>query len=283
MNWDQIQGNWTHVKGRIKERWNALTEDDLHRIGGRRDQLVSRIQERYDIARDAAERQVAEWVRALQWDERRRNGMDANRETLKAWLRDAHAMERATADNLERQLRRLNAYPQLREKMGEHLMHSRGHVRRLEACLQRLGAEPSRVKDMATRMTGIAEIWAAGAAADEVVKNCIATYAFEQFEIACYASLAAAAEACGEPEIRRTCEEILAEESAIAHWLREHLPAVTREHLERVAAGETGTGVTRLGTAIREHPVPAALAAASVGLLVAAGSRAIMRRSNQRG
>ena len=70
--------------------------------------------------------------------------MNANRETLKAWLRDAHAMERATVDNLERQLRRLEAYPRLREKIGEHLTQSRGQIRRLEECLQRLGAEPSR-------------------------------------------------------------------------------------------------------------------------------------------
>ena len=61
MNEDTIKGNWKQFKGKIKEQWGKLTDDDLDVIAGKRDQLVGKIQERHGIARDAAEKQVAEW------------------------------------------------------------------------------------------------------------------------------------------------------------------------------------------------------------------------------
>jgi len=63
MNWDRIEGNWKQVKGKVKEQWGNLTDDHIDVIGGKRDQLVGKIQESYGIARDEAERQVAEWER----------------------------------------------------------------------------------------------------------------------------------------------------------------------------------------------------------------------------
>ena len=63
MNWDQIAGNWKQAKGKMREQWGKLTDDDLVVIGGKRDQLVGRIQERYGIAREKAEDQVKEWER----------------------------------------------------------------------------------------------------------------------------------------------------------------------------------------------------------------------------
>jgi uncharacterized protein YjbJ (UPF0337 family) len=65
MNWDQVQGKWKQVKGSVKTRWGKLTDDDLDVIAGQRDQLVGRIQERYGIAKDDAQRQVDEWNRTL--------------------------------------------------------------------------------------------------------------------------------------------------------------------------------------------------------------------------
>jgi uncharacterized protein YjbJ (UPF0337 family) len=61
MNWDTIAGNWKQATGKLKEEWGELTDDDLTRIAGKRDQLVGRIQERYGIAKDEAERQVKAW------------------------------------------------------------------------------------------------------------------------------------------------------------------------------------------------------------------------------
>jgi uncharacterized protein YjbJ (UPF0337 family) len=63
MNWDQIEGKWKQMKGDIRTRWGKLTDDDLHLIGGQKDKLVGRIQERYGLQKDEAQRQVDEWHR----------------------------------------------------------------------------------------------------------------------------------------------------------------------------------------------------------------------------
>jgi uncharacterized protein YjbJ (UPF0337 family) len=65
MNWDQVEGKWKQYKGNAKEKWGKLTEDDLDVIDGKRQQLVGRIQERYGIAKEVAEQQADEFVKAL--------------------------------------------------------------------------------------------------------------------------------------------------------------------------------------------------------------------------
>jgi uncharacterized protein YjbJ (UPF0337 family) len=65
MNWDRIEGQWKQFKGKVKEQWGSLTDDELDRIAGRRDQLVGRIQEQYGITRDEAEKQVTDWESRL--------------------------------------------------------------------------------------------------------------------------------------------------------------------------------------------------------------------------
>jgi uncharacterized protein YjbJ (UPF0337 family) len=62
MNWDEIAGKWKQSTGKVKEKWGKLTDDDLTVINGKREQLVGKIQERYGIAKDAAEKQVDEFV-----------------------------------------------------------------------------------------------------------------------------------------------------------------------------------------------------------------------------
>jgi uncharacterized protein YjbJ (UPF0337 family) len=63
MNSDQVAGQWKQAKGAIKEKWGKLTDDDMKVIEGNRDQLVGKIQERYGIAREEAQKQVDEWKR----------------------------------------------------------------------------------------------------------------------------------------------------------------------------------------------------------------------------
>lgn len=59
MNKDRVEGNWLQFKGKVKEQWGKLTDDDLDIIDGKREQLLGRIQERYGIAKDEAEKQVS--------------------------------------------------------------------------------------------------------------------------------------------------------------------------------------------------------------------------------
>ncbi|MFW0699202.1 MULTISPECIES: CsbD family protein [Pantoea] len=61
MNKDEASGNWKQFKGKMKEKWGKLTDDDMQVIEGKRDQLVGKIQERYGYAKDEAEREVTDW------------------------------------------------------------------------------------------------------------------------------------------------------------------------------------------------------------------------------
>ncbi len=63
MNSDQLQGKWKQMKGSVKERWGKLTDDDIDIINGQNDQLVGKIQEKYGIAKEEAQRQVEDWIR----------------------------------------------------------------------------------------------------------------------------------------------------------------------------------------------------------------------------
>jgi uncharacterized protein YjbJ (UPF0337 family) len=63
MNWDQIQGDWMQFKGKVRMNWVKLTDEDLTRVGGRREELVRRLQARYGFAKAEAEREIDAWMR----------------------------------------------------------------------------------------------------------------------------------------------------------------------------------------------------------------------------
>ena len=61
MNKDRMEGNWLQFKGKVKEQWGKLADDDLDVIAGKRDQLLGKIQERHGISQEEAEKQVTAW------------------------------------------------------------------------------------------------------------------------------------------------------------------------------------------------------------------------------
>jgi uncharacterized protein YjbJ (UPF0337 family) len=65
MDWNRVEGNWKQLKGKVKEKWGNLTDDDLAAISGKRDQLEGKIQERYGIAKDQARKDVDAWFSTL--------------------------------------------------------------------------------------------------------------------------------------------------------------------------------------------------------------------------
>lgn len=65
MNWDRIEGEWKQLTSHAKSTWAKLTDDDLKAAGAKKDALVGKIQERYGILRDDAEKQVDEWIAKL--------------------------------------------------------------------------------------------------------------------------------------------------------------------------------------------------------------------------
>ena len=64
INEHQLRGNWLQFKGKVKEKWGKLTDDDLDIIEGRRDQLIGKLEQRYGIAKEEAERQFKEFLDA---------------------------------------------------------------------------------------------------------------------------------------------------------------------------------------------------------------------------
>ena len=80
MNSDQMEGKWKQYSGKLKEKWGKLTDDDLTVIHGKRDQLVGKIQERYGIARQEAQRQVDEFNRYLDTQDTASERQEINRE-----------------------------------------------------------------------------------------------------------------------------------------------------------------------------------------------------------
>jgi uncharacterized protein YjbJ (UPF0337 family)/ElaB/YqjD/DUF883 family membrane-anchored ribosome-binding protein len=64
MDWNRVEGDWKRMKGKVKEQWGRLTDDDLTAIGGRRDQLEGKIQERYGYAKDQVRREIDDWYRS---------------------------------------------------------------------------------------------------------------------------------------------------------------------------------------------------------------------------
>ena len=152
--------------------------------------------------------------------------------TLVAWLRDAHAMERATVDTLDHLAGRLNRrYPELAAGFRRHWQESLGQVERIETCLKGLGSDTSTFKDLRSRFIGIAQAYAFEVLPDEAVKDCLAAYASRHFEIATYISLGAAARKLEQPRIVQMCEENLRQERAMTSWLEQQIPEATLEFL----------------------------------------------------
>jgi uncharacterized protein YjbJ (UPF0337 family) len=65
MNWNQIEGKWTQFKGSARQQWGKLTDDDLDVIAGKRDKLIGKVQEKYGVVKEEAEKQVEQWSKVV--------------------------------------------------------------------------------------------------------------------------------------------------------------------------------------------------------------------------
>jgi uncharacterized protein YjbJ (UPF0337 family) len=68
MNWDQVEGKWKQLTGSVKQQWAKLTDDDLTFISGKKDELIGKVQERYGISREEAQKQADAWSDSLPQD-----------------------------------------------------------------------------------------------------------------------------------------------------------------------------------------------------------------------
>lgn len=153
------------------------------------------------------------------------------KEELIEWLRDAYAMEIAMELALKKQINNDKVSARMREQASIHYTETEGHAVAVKACLEKLGADVSTLKTALAQSMEFVKGTGTMFAKDERVKDAIAGYASEHFEIACYTSLKAAAQHLGIEEIVATCDAILAEEKRMAKWLQDHLPAVVTDYL----------------------------------------------------
>jgi ferritin-like metal-binding protein YciE len=156
-------------------------------------------------------------------------------ENLLDWLRDAHAMEQQAEQMLKAQAGRIEHYPVVKARIEEHLQETLSQQRLLAGCIERLGGKPSAVKDVMGKVMAFGQAAGGALNSDEIVKGAIASYVFENLEIATYTALIAAAQTAGDAETARVCEQILPQEQAMAAWVLEHLPELTEEFLVRDA------------------------------------------------
>ncbi|MFV3330994.1 ferritin-like domain-containing protein [Pseudomonas sp. NY15437] len=159
--------------------------------------------------------------------------MTSKKDNLLDWLRDAHAMEQQAEKMLEAQSGRLEHYPQLKTRIDQHLEETRGQQRLIEGCLERLGSSPSTLKDLGGKLMAFGQAVGGMTVSDEVVKGAMSGYVFENMEIAAYTVLIAAAQEVGDSATEAALKQILPQEVAMADWLREHLPEITRAYLAR--------------------------------------------------
>jgi len=165
--------------------------------------------------------------------------IDAIQEIYATGLRNQHAVESQAIELLERQVGRLENYPEMARRMRQHIAESQEQARRLEELLASLNTSHSAVKDAAMSFMGNMAALMHTPAADEVVKNTLANYAFEHFEIAAYKSLLELSDIAGHSAARSALQTSLREEEAMARWIDEHIASTTRTYVSRSAAGET--------------------------------------------
>ena len=159
---------------------------------------------------------------------------DDQKDNLLTWLKDAYAMEQGIVEVLERQVDQFDGMPEAQGKIREHIAVTKTHADRMRACVEQLGDNVSHVKSGVANFLGAAQGMSTVMANDKIVKNAMADYAVEYFEMASYMILVSAARELGYEDIASVCEGIITEEQDMADWLEEQLPMVTRQHLMSV-------------------------------------------------
>ena len=154
-------------------------------------------------------------------------------------LRNAHAEERQAIETLQRQVERLEHYPELKAGLERHVQESQRQQERLEQILGTHGTNSSSFKEAVTGVVGNISALGHTAASDEVLKNTFRGCALEHHEIAAYTSLIAMAEAVGDHQHISLLRQNLQEEEAMAKFMEGQVVPVTKRYLELAAAGET--------------------------------------------
>ncbi len=164
-----------------------------------------------------------------------RNISDQKRE-LVSWLNNAYAMEMGLIQVLENHARDARNMPRVAERIQAHVEQTRLHAQRVQQAIELAGGSVSKGKSWLGDIFGRINAVSTAMHNDELVKNVLMDFGSEQFEIACYRSLITAAEELNLPQVAELCRKNLQDEAAMAQFLEQLIPEVTRMHLTREGA-----------------------------------------------
>lgn len=153
-------------------------------------------------------------------------------------LKNAYAMENQALSIMRPQLSRIENYPQVAERLREHIAETEAQEKRLEDLLSAMDEQHSTLKDTVLSVGGTLAALGHSVAGDEILKNSFANFAFENYEIAAYNSLLALAEAGAYRQAETVLMQNLNEEKTMAQWLSDNLRAVTLQFANLREAGE---------------------------------------------
>ena len=163
---------------------------------------------------------------------------DAALEVYTTGLKNAHALEQQAMQLMERQVERYDGYPEMTQRLQQHIRETEQQIARLEELMHGMGTDRSVLKDWATSIMGNLAAIGHSIMPDEILKNTFANHAFENFEIASYTSLIAMAEATGNAGHVSALRQTLNEEERMATWIRENTPAISLKYIQLKEQGE---------------------------------------------
>lgn len=152
---------------------------------------------------------------------------------LSAWLKDAYSMEIGLVPVLENHAKDAKDNPQLRARIEQHVLETRRHADLVKGCLERLGEKPNAIKSAVGKVTGVVTSAITAPFEDDIVKNGLADFATENFELASYKALAHAAQRDGDMETASVCQQIMQDEKNMAMYLDQALPTVVEQAMRK--------------------------------------------------
>ncbi len=153
-------------------------------------------------------------------------------------LKNTHALEMQALQIMERQVERLERYPEMVDALRKHIDETHGQRSRLEEALHSLNETPSVIKEGFLGFVGNMMALGHTPAQDEILKNTYANHAFENFEIAAYTSLLAIGDAAGLSAHRAGLTQSLDEEKAMAQRVHDLIVPTTQRYVQLTASGQ---------------------------------------------
>ena len=153
-------------------------------------------------------------------------------------LVNAHALEKQALQIMNRQIERLQRYPEMEQLLRQHVVETEEQIRRIDEILHSFGEDRSLLKDTVTQLMGNLAAIAHVPMADEILKDTFANHAFENFEIAAYTSLIAMAEATGHNQVVPALQQTLKEEQKTAQLIHDQIEPITRRYLMLEQSGQ---------------------------------------------